>query len=83
MPKTFSILARFLEQFEHDVEGRAAADVPNDIREKLAGFARGELPERERHEFILLLQSNPQWIPVLAREVKALRPATGPGPTAT
>lgn len=76
MNDPFSILSRFLERFDDDVEGRAVLEEPpEDIRQKLAQFAVGSLPEAERAELIELLQNNPQWVPLLAREVKARRPA--------
>ena len=76
MSDAFVILSRFLDRFTDDVEGRSVVEIPTDVRQKLARFASGELTETERNELVGLLQANPQWVPLLAREVKALRPGT-------
>ena len=78
MGDPFSILSRFLERFDDDVEGRALEDPPEDVKQKIARFAAGALPEAERTDLINLLQAHPQWVPLLAREVKARR-ASPPG----
>jgi hypothetical protein len=78
MSDSFSILARFLERFDDDVEGRSLEEPPEDVRQKLLRFAGGTLPERERTELIQLLEAHPQWIPMLAREVKARRQPARP-----
>jgi hypothetical protein len=75
MPDTFQILARFLERYGDDVEGRAVAEPAVDLQEKLQRLARGTLPETEQEELFTVLNRNPDWISWLAREVKALRPA--------
>ena len=79
MSDPFSILARFLDRFDDDVEGRSVEEPPDDVRQKLVRFAGGTLPEAERAGLIELLQSHPQWVPLLAREVKARRPVARPG----
>jgi hypothetical protein len=75
MPDTFQILARFLERYGDDVEGRAVTEPAVEAREKLQRLARGTLPETEQAELFTLLSRNPDWIGWLAREVKSLRPA--------
>jgi hypothetical protein len=73
MPNSFEILAGFLERFGEEVEGREVPLPPSEIEAKLRELARGNLLEAERSELFNLLSQNPQWIPHLAREVKALR----------
>jgi hypothetical protein len=75
MPDTFQILARFLERYGDDVEGRALAEPAVDAKEKLHRLARGTLPEAEQAELFAQLNRNPDWIAWLAREVKARRGA--------
>lgn len=75
MNDSFAILAGFLDRAETEVEGRTLEAPPEDFRAKLRGFARGELPEPERLEVIGRLNCNPQWILLLAEDVKALREA--------
>jgi hypothetical protein len=74
MSDAFATLSRFLDQFDQDVEGRSLEPMPPDVARQLASFARGELSENERSKVIKLLQANPDWVPLLAREVKGLRP---------
>jgi hypothetical protein len=74
MSNSFEILTRFLDRFGDDVEGRSLEEPSADLKLKLKSFAAGSLSEAERNEVIGLLQTNPQWVPLLAREAKALRP---------
>jgi hypothetical protein len=73
MANSFEILAKFLDRFGDDVEGRSLEEPSADVKLKLKSFAAGSLSEAERNEMIGLLQANPQWVPLLAREAKALR----------
>ena len=73
MNNSFAILAGFLDRGETEVEGRTLEAPPETFRAKLRDFARGELPEPERLEVITRLNRNPQWILLLAEDVKALR----------
>ena len=73
MNNTFQILAGFLEKYAEDVEGRSDGEVPAEARERLRRFARGETPEADRIELLNALRTNPQWVAVLAEEVKTLR----------
>jgi len=73
MPDQFEILARFLERFGDEVEGREVGDPGDDTRARLKQLARGELPEAEQAELFARLNRNPEWIAWLAREVKAMR----------
>ena len=74
MSDSFAILSGFLERFSDDVEGRSVEEAPDEVKRQLAAMASGSLSETERDEMITLLQANPQWVPLLARAVKALRP---------
>ena len=75
MPSSFEILARFLDRFSVEVEGRSLQEPTADIKRKLQAFARGTLTDAERGELIPLLRQNPHWISLLADEAKAMRPA--------
>jgi len=73
MANQFTILARFLDRFGDDVEGRSMEAPTAEVQQKLKNFAGGSLSEAERKDVIALLQTNPQWVPLLAKETKALR----------
>ena len=73
MANTFTILSRFLDRYSDDVEGRSMEEPSADVQQKLRDFATGSLSEAERNNVIALLQTNPHWVPLLAREAKALR----------
>lgn len=73
MGNQFTILARFLHRYGDDVEGRSMEAPTDEVQQKLKNFAGGNLSEAERKDVIALLQSNPQWVPLLAKETKALR----------
>jgi hypothetical protein len=55
------------------VAGRSAAAIPTELREKIAKFASGKCTEEERVEMKKMLQEQPQLIPALVTETKALR----------
>jgi hypothetical protein len=69
----FKILLEFFDGDVQEVAGRAAATLPTDLREKIAKFASGKCTEEERVEMKKLLQEQPQLIPALVTETKALR----------
>ena len=69
----FEVMSKFLDRFGDDVEGRSLEEPSPEVKLKLKGFAAGSLSEPERNEVIGLLQANPGWVTLLAREVKALR----------
>jgi hypothetical protein len=71
----FQILFELLEGGAQEVSGRAAATVSSDLREKIAKFAAGTCNEEERDQMKKLLREQPDLIPVLVTEIRALRPA--------
>ena len=73
MSNQFTILSRFLERYGDDVEGRSMDEPSREVQQKLRSFAAGRLSDAERNDVIALLQTNPHWVPLLAREAKALR----------
>ena len=73
MSSAFQILAGFLERFGDEVEGRESPLPPGEVQAKLRALARGNLPDAEQSQLISLLSQNPQWVTLLAEEVKALR----------
>jgi len=73
MKNEFEILARFLEKYGAEVEGREFSELTPEIRTKLERFARGSLPPAEQGELIERLGQNPEWISRLAAEVKSMR----------
>ena len=73
MNDDFKILLEFFDGDVQEVAGRAAATIPTELREKIAKFASGKCTEEERVEMKKLLQEQPQLIPALVTEAKALR----------
>lgn len=73
MNDDFKILLEFFEGDAQEVAGRAAATIPAELREKIAKFASGKSTEEERAEMKKLLQEQPNLIPALINETKALR----------
>jgi hypothetical protein len=69
----FKILLEFFDGDVQEVAGRSAAPIPTELREKIAKFASGKCTEEERVEMKKLLQEQPQLIPSLVTETKALR----------
>jgi hypothetical protein len=69
----FKILLEFLDRDVQEVGGRAAAAIPADLKEKIARFANGKCTEEERVEMKKLLHEQPDLIPTLVAETKALR----------
>ena len=77
MKNNFEILAKFLEKYSDEVEGREFAELTPEMNAKLLQFARGTLPAAEQSGLIERLSQNPEWIARLAAEVKSLRGETG------
>ena len=73
MANQFTILSRFLERYSDDVEGRSMEEPSTEVQQMLKNFADGSLSEADRKDVIALLQNNPNWVPLLASQAKALR----------
>ena len=73
MNDDFKILLEFFEGGAQEVAGRVAATIPAELREKIARFASGKCTEEERAEVKKLLQEQPNLIPALVSETRALR----------
>ena len=73
MSNTFQILARFLQRAEGEVEGRELQEPAEPAKIQLKRLARGDLPEGEQPAVFAELNSHPDWIVWLAREIKDLR----------
>jgi hypothetical protein len=71
----FKILLEFFAGDAQEVSGRQAATIPIELRDKISKFASGKCTEEERTEMKKLLQEQPQLIPTLVTETKALRQA--------
>ena len=73
MNDDFKILLEFFAGDAPEVAGRAAATIPTELRDKIVKFASGKCTEEERVEMKKMLQEQPQLIPALVTEAKALR----------
>jgi hypothetical protein len=69
----FKILLEFFDGDAREVAGRTTEALPTELRDKIAKFANGKCTEEERTEMKRLLQEQPQLIPALVSETKALR----------
>jgi hypothetical protein len=69
----FKILLEFLDRDVQEVGGRSAATIPADLKEKIVRFANGKCTEEERVEIKKMLLEQPDLIPTLVAETKALR----------
>ena len=76
MNDDFKILLELLDGDVKEVAGRSAANIPADVKEKIARFASGKSTEEERAEMKKLFQEQPDLIPTLVAETKALREAS-------
>ena len=76
MNDDFKTLLEFFDGDVQEVAGRSAAAIPADVKEKMARFASGKSTEEERVEMKKLLQEQPNLIPMLVTETKALRQAS-------
>jgi hypothetical protein len=77
MPNTFETLNGFLARFSNEVEGRESSRPTPETAAKLQSFARGRMPAPELPEFIRQLNEQPEWVAMLATEVKAIRNSSG------
>ena len=75
MNDDFKLLFELLGD-NQEVGGRAATTVSADVREQVARFAAGACSEEEREQMKKLLREQPDLIPLLVAEIRALRPAT-------
>jgi hypothetical protein len=73
MNNTFQILTGFLDRYDDEVQGRELAEPGDDLKVKLQQLAQGNLRGSDQAELMGLLNRQPQWIGVLAAQVKALR----------
>ena len=73
MKNTFQVLARFLDHFEDEVEGRELPELTPELESKLRQFARGDLRGTDQAAVLDMLKHNPQLIARVAEEAKKLR----------
>jgi hypothetical protein len=78
MSNTFEMLARFLDRFSDEVQGRQAEEPPESVQPRLRALAAGRLAGSDRSEVLGLLNQNPGWVPWLAKEIKGLRDGSKP-----
>lgn len=67
----FLVLSGFVQRFAPDVEGRAAEPPPPEVGEKMARLASGAASPSERTALAELLKEHPEWLPHLARAIRA------------
>lgn len=72
---TFQILAQFLQRAEGEVEGRELQEPAEETKIQLQRLARGELAEGDQTGLFAELNSHPDWVVWLAREIKKMRTA--------
>jgi len=69
----FKILLEFFDGDAREVAGRSAPVISPELQERIGKFASGKCTEEERSEMKQLLQEQPNLIPALVTETKALR----------
>ncbi len=69
----FRVLEHFLREFDGEVRGREAAEVPAEILERIHVLAEGRANDKERNSLVEELAENPEWIGMLAEAVKRRR----------
>ena len=73
MNDDFKILLEFFDGGAQEVSGRTVTAIPAELREKIVRFANGKSSEEERTEMKKLFQEQPDLIPALVMETKAIR----------
>ena len=73
MNNAFQILTGFLDRYDDEVQGRGLSEPGDDLKVKLQQLAQGNLRGSEQAELMGLLSHQPEWIGLLAAQVKALR----------
>ena len=76
----FQVVARFLQRFGEDVEGREHEAPSPAAQKRLRQFAQGKLSAAQRVAVTQSLAQNPAWLEWLAGEVKLQRPKSTPRP---
>ena len=69
----FRVLENFLREFDGEVGGREATEMPAEILGRIHGLAEGRVDQKERASLVEELAKNPEWIGVLAEKVKKRR----------
>jgi hypothetical protein len=64
---------KFLQRFEAEVIGHQGEPPPIEIRQSLRQLAQGEGVGREWASLLDLLAAHPEWMRLLADEIKSLR----------
>lgn len=73
MNSDFAIIAEFLDRNGPEVLGRALAAPTPALAEQLARFSRGEVSPEERVALCELLRNQPEYLRVLADQVRSIR----------
>ncbi len=73
MNSDFAIIAEFLDRNGPEVLGRALAEPPPALAEQLDRFSRGAVSQEERVAICETLRNQPEYLRVLANQVKNLR----------
>lgn len=81
MNNPFEILTGFLERHGGEVEGRQFEEPPAALKTRLRDFARGALPSGQQEPLLEELRQHPEWIGLLATEIRAARPAGAEQPS--
>jgi hypothetical protein len=76
MPAEFSILFRFLELAEGEVQGRQSTRPPSDIEKLAMALLSGRLNEEKRIKLCEELRDQPGWLAWFAEQIKKRRKST-------
>ncbi len=70
-PQDFQTILSFLGE-AHDVTGQSHSAPPEPYLQQLKQLVQGGLSEEERTSLFRFLKANPQWVGLLAEEIRAL-----------
>lgn len=69
----FRVLEHFLREFDGEVVGRGIKEMPAEILRQIESLAEGRVDTKQRVFLVEELAKNPEWIGVLAEELKKRR----------
>jgi hypothetical protein len=73
MDRKYRALLKILKNESRAMIKDESDQPPDNVRKTIARFARGSVTSEERAQLCEVLQERPDWVPLLADEVKSLR----------
>jgi hypothetical protein len=73
MDRKYRALLKILNNESRAMIKHESDQPPANVQKAIARFARGSVTSEERAQLCEILQERPDWVPLLADEVKSLR----------